>query len=93
MRTITHTEVQALVAKLPESKLPLAYLLLHSLTTAEGESPQAKFMHLSADERRQLLSQQAEEMKDYYKQTEVERDKWQAGDFVDESDTRGNLVS
>lgn len=57
MRTITHTDVQALVAKLPESKLPLAYRLLHALTTAEDESPQAKFMRLSADERRQLLSQ------------------------------------
>ena len=88
MRTITHTEVQALVAKLPESKLPLAYRLLHSLTTAVGESPQAKFMRLSTDERRQLLSQQAEQMKDHYEQTESERDKWQAGDFVDEPDTR-----
>ena len=83
MRTITYTEVQALVAKLPESKLPLAYRLLHSLTRAEGESPQAKFMRLSAGERRQLLSQQAEQMKDPYEQTESERAEWQVGDFIE----------
>ena len=93
MRTITHTDVQALVAKLPESKLPLAYRLLHALTTAEDESPQAKFMRLSANERRQLLSQQAEQMKTHYEQTTDERTEWQTGDFIDESETRGNLVS
>ncbi len=93
MHTITHTEVQALVARLPKSKLPLAYRILHSLTTAEGESPQAKFMRLSADERRLLLSQQAEQMKDHYEQTADERTEWQSGDFVDESQTRGNLDS
>ena len=92
MQTITHTAVQALVAKLPESKLPLAYRLLHSLTEAEGESPQAKFMRLSVDERRQLLSQQAEQMKDHYEQTADERTEWQTGDFIDESETGGNLV-
>lgn len=85
MHAITHAEVQALVAKLPKSKLPLVYHLLHSLTAAEGESPQAKFIRLSADERRQLLLQQAEQMKDHYEQTTDERIKWQAGDFVDES--------
>ena len=93
MQTITHTELQALVTKLPESKLPLAYRLLHALTTVEGESPQAKFMRLSVEERRQLLSQQAEQMKDHYEQTADERTEWQAGDFIDESETRGNLVS
>ncbi len=93
MRTITHTELQTLVTKLPESKLPLAYRLLHALTVAEGESPQAKFMRLSADERRQLLSQQAEQMKTHYEETADERTEWQAGDFIDESETRGNLVS
>ena len=83
MRTITHTELQALVTKLPESKLPLAYRLLHALTVAEGESPQAKFMRLSADERRQFLSQQAEQMKDHYEQTTAERAEWQAGNFIE----------
>ena len=93
MLTVTYTEVQALVEKLPESKLPLAYRLLHVLAAAEGESPQAKFMRLSVAERRQLLSQQAEQMKDHYEQTEAERAEWQAGDFIDESESRGNLVS
>ena len=81
MQTITYTEVHALVTKLPESKLPLAYRLLHSLTETEGESPQAKFMRLSLDERRLLLSQQAEQMRDHYEQTADERAEWQAGDF------------
>ena len=89
----SHTEVQALVAKLPDSKLPIAYRLLHALTASEGESPQAKFMRLSVDERRQLLSEQAKQIKDHYEQTTDERTEWQAGDFVDESETRGNLVS
>ena len=88
MRTITHTEVQALVAKLPESKLPLAYRLLHSLTTTEAESPQAKFLRLSADESRQLLSEQAQQMKTHYEQTADERTEWQAGDFIDKSEAR-----
>ena len=88
MPTITHTEVQALVAKLPDSKLPLAYRFLHSLTETEGESPQAKFMRLSIDERCQFLSQQAEKMKTYYEQTAAERTEWQTGDFIDESETR-----
>ena len=83
MRTITHTDVQALVATLPESKLPLAYRLLHALTTAEDESPQAKFMRLSADERRQLLSQQAERMKTHYEEIADERTKWQVEDFIE----------
>ena len=87
MLTITYTEVQALVEKLPESKLPLAYRLLHVLAAAEEESPQAKFMRLSLEERRQLLSQQAEQMKEHYEQTESERAGWQAGDFIDESET------
>ena len=82
MSAITHAEVQALIAKLPEYKLPLAYRLLHALTTAEGESPQAKFMRLSIDERRLLLSQQAEQMKDHYEQTADERTEWQTGDFI-----------
>ena len=42
-------------------------------------------MRLSADERRLLLSQQAEQMKDHYEQTADERTEWQSGDFVDKS--------
>ena len=93
MKTVTHAQVQQLVAKLPESKLLSAYRLISALTTAEARSPQAEFMHLSVDERRQLLSQQAEQMKAYYEQTADERTEWQAGDFVDGSEARGDLVS
>ena len=64
-------------------KSPIAYHLLHVLAAAEGESPQAKFMRLSVAERRQLLSQQAEQMKDHYEQTEAERAEWQAGYICD----------
>ena len=88
MKTVTYAEVQQLVAKLPENKLASAYRLLHALTTTEAQSPQAEFMSLSADERRQLLSQQAAQMKAYYEQTADERSEWQAGDFIDESETR-----
>ena len=48
---------------------------------AEGESPQVKFLRLSADERCQLLSQQAEQMKTHYEETVDERTKWQVEDF------------
>ena len=93
MKTVTYTEVQQLVAKLPESKLVSAYRLLYALTTTDAQSPQTEFMRLSVDERRQLLSQQAEQMKTHYEQTASERTEWQAGDFVDESETPGDLVS
>ena len=87
MKTVTYAEVQQLVTKLPESKLTSAYRLLYALTT-ETQSPQVDFMRLSVDERRQLLSQQAEQMKTHYEQTTDERAEWQAGDFIDESKAR-----
>lgn len=88
MKTVTHAQVQQLVAKLPESKLPSAYRLLCALTAPEKQSAQVEFMSLSVDERRQLLSEQAEQMKSHYEQTADERTEWQAGDFTDESETR-----
>lgn len=88
MKTVTYAELQQLVAKLPEDKLPSAYHLLSALTESEAQSPQAEFMRLSVDERRQLLSQQAAKMKDYYEQTANERNEWQSGDFIDESEAR-----
>jgi len=69
MKTVTYAQVQQLVAKLPEDKLPSAYRLLSALTAAEAQSPQAAFLRLSVDERRQLLSEQAEQMKAYYDRT------------------------
>ena len=88
MEVITYDQVQQLVEKLPETKLPLVYHFLVELAGKEVEpqSPQADFMRLSPEERHQLLSQQAEQMKAYYEQTADERTEWQAGDFIDELD-------
>ena len=86
METITYTQVQQLVEKLPETKLRVAYHFLLELADKEVEpqSPQADFMRLSPEERHQLLSEQAEQMKVHYEQTADERTEWQAGDFIDE---------
>lgn len=84
MKTVTHAEVQQLVTKIPETELPLAYCLLAELAVAEPQSPQAALMRLSVDERRQVLAQQAEQMKTHYEETADERTEWQSGDFIDE---------
>ena len=44
---------------------------------------QVDFMKLSLEERRQILAQQAEQMKSHYRQTKDERTEWQTGDFID----------
>ena len=44
---------------------------------------QVDFMQLSLEERRQILAQQAEQLKNYYKRTRDERTEWQTGDFID----------
>lgn len=93
MKIITHAQVQELVKKLPETKLPFAYHLLQELADKDVETlSQADFMRLFIDERRRILAQQAEQMKDHYEQTADERAEWQAGDFVDEYETWRNLV-
>jgi len=86
METITYTQVQQLVEKLPETKLPLAYHFFLELADkdVDPQSPQADFMRLSPEERHRLLSEQAEQMKAHYEQTADERTEWQAGDFIDE---------
>ncbi len=86
METITYTQVQQLVEKLPETKLPLAYHFLLELAEkdVDPQSPQADFLRLSPEERHQLLSEQAEQMKAHYEETADERTEWQAGDFIDE---------
>ena len=81
MKTITYAEVQQLVTKIPETELPLAYCLLAELV-GESQSPQAAFMRLSVDERRQVLAQQAEQMKTHYEETADERTEWQSGDLI-----------
>ena len=95
METITYTQVQQLVEKLPETQLTLAYHLLLGLVEKEvdPQSPQAEFMKLSVEERQTLLSKQAEQMKIHYEQTVNERTEGQSGDFLDEHETRGDLVS
>ena len=44
---------------------------------------QVDFMQLSLEERRQILAQQADQLKTYYERTRDERTKWQTGDFID----------
>ena len=84
MKTVTHAEVQQLVTQIPETELPLVYCLLAELARGETQSPQAAFMRLSADERRKVLAQQAEQMKTHYEETADERIEWQSEDFIDE---------
>lgn len=44
---------------------------------------QVDFMQLSLEERRQILAQQADQLKGYYERTKDERTEWQTGDFID----------
>ena len=89
MEGITYIQVQQLVEKLPEAKLPLTYHFLLELAEkdVEPQAPQSDFMRLSPEERHRLLSKQAEQMKAHYEQTADERTEWQAGDFIDEGES------
>lgn len=86
METITHAQVQEWVMRLPVTKLRLAYRFLLGLVDGEAEtlSPQLSFLRLPLDERRRIMAEQARQMVAHYEQTAVERQDWQAGDFVDE---------
>jgi len=83
METITYAQVQDLIKRLPEDRLPVAYRLLHELAE-HGEllQPQLDFLRLPLPERRRILAEQAEEMKGHYEETADERTEWQAGDFI-----------
>lgn len=83
MDTITYSQVQELVNRLPSKKLQLAYSLLVDLADKEAYeiSPQIHFMLLPSSERRRIMSQQAEQMVAHYEQEASERQTWQAGDF------------
>jgi hypothetical protein len=87
METITHSQVQDLVTRLPITKLPLAYNLLIDLASTEIDSslPQVDFMRLPLSERRRIMQQQAQQMIVHYEQTAAERENWQGGDFTDEN--------
>lgn len=86
MDTITHSQVQDLVDRLPSQKLPIAYNILADLLNIDESelSPQLNIMLLSLNERRKIMAKQAKKMVNHYKETEDERQTWQAGDFVDE---------
>jgi hypothetical protein len=51
--------------------------------TLEGAVHKVEHEARSPDERRQILAQQAEQMKGHYEQTADELAEWQAGDFTD----------
>ncbi len=86
MEAITHAQVQEVVQRLPATKLTFAYSLLIDLADREmaSQSAQTDFLCLPLSERRRLLTLQAQQMKAHYEQTALERQAWQAGDFVDE---------
>lgn len=75
MEKVTYTQVEQLVKKLPKAKLPIAYHLLVDLINrdVDEQAPQAAFMRLSLEERRQLLAQQAKQMKGHYEQMSDEQ--------------------
>lgn len=86
METITSTQIQELVMRLPAAKWPFVYSFLANLANKETEaqSPQLDFLLLPLNERRRLMAQQAQRMVSHYEQTAGERQAWQAGDFADE---------
>lgn len=85
MQTVTYSQVQALVVKLPIQKLPVAYRLLADLGKSDVEvsSPQQDFMLLPITERRRLMAEQTQRMLAHYKEMATERQAWQTGDFVE----------
>jgi hypothetical protein len=85
METVTYSQLQELVMRLPAKKLPTAYRLLVELSVGEIDSPslQQAFMLLPLAERRRLMAEQAEQIMVHYAQMTAERQAWQAGDFVD----------
>jgi hypothetical protein len=86
METITPSQIQELVMRLPAAKLPFAFSFLANLADKETElpSPQLDFLLLPLSERRRLMAEQAKRMVSHYEQTAGERQAWQAGDFADE---------
>jgi hypothetical protein len=86
MENISYLKVQELVKKIPTTKLTIAYNLLRELVDdkeTSAQSPHMEYMRHSNEERRQILRQQAEQMKIHYEQNISNRNEWQAGDFID----------
>lgn len=86
METITYSQVQDLISRVPITKLPLVYNWLIDLTAKETDQPslQIDFMRLPLSERRRIMMEQAEQLVTHYAQTASEREIWQSGDFSDE---------
>jgi hypothetical protein len=84
MSSIIYRQVQEIINQLSEARLAEAYTLLVDLQDRDANpvSPQQQAMHLSLDERRRLMAQQAEVIASHYLEPSAERDEWQAGDFV-----------
>jgi len=84
VETIAYAQIQELVMRLPARKLPLAYSLLIELVEKESDelSPQVQFMLLPLAERQRIMARQAKKMVTHYEESAVERQVWQAGDFL-----------
>jgi hypothetical protein len=83
MHSITYSQIQELIIRLPAAKLSKAYDLLLDLVKDEPitASSQLEFMSLPLIERRRLMAEEAERMVEYYSQTKTEREEWQSGEF------------
>ncbi len=83
--TISYLQVQELVRKLPDKKLPIAYRLLSNLHPDNINSPslQHDFMSLPLEERQSVMRQQAENMLAHYEQNKSDWQEWQAGEFLE----------
>ena len=74
MVTITHSQVQELVKRLPAERLPAAYQVLLELAEAgETLQSQLELKHLPLAEPRRILGRQAEALKADYGQASDER--------------------
>ena len=85
MKTVTYSQVQELVMRLPVNELSTAYRLLVDLSKRDTDSlsHQEEFMLLPLEERQRLMAEQAKQIVAHYEQTASERQAWQAGNFVD----------
>ena len=70
MSTITYAEVEELIKRLPEAKLPLIHRFLVALAESETDapSPQLDFLLLPFAERQRVLQEQAAQMAAHYAQ-------------------------
>ena len=86
MDVITYSQIHELVMKLPAGKLSLAYNLLVDLIKKKEDEilSQSNFMNLPLNERRRIMSEQAQKMIFHYEQNTGERQEWQAGEFNDD---------